>query len=121
MAIYTVKQGQLVKAADTLEQFTGRDLIDDYDQLLRSNGFVVAEEQAHAYMRYVRLTGARPSPVLHGIKYVFDVAIDNDSVEYILVTDDLGAYLDVVRMLEPLVNRGIRLEQELERETLFSQ
>lgn len=116
MAIYTVEQGQLVKVAATLEDYVGVELIHDYDIYLRQQGFSLIDEQVHAYQMHTRYGLVRTGLAMPDITYIFDVTVNDDSVEYIVIPNDLGVYLDVLKKLEPLVNRGLRLQAELARE-----
>ncbi|WP_312960082.1 hypothetical protein [Stutzerimonas nitrititolerans] len=116
MGIYEAKQGQLVKVAATLEEYLGLDCIDDYEKFLKQQGFRIAEEEAGAYIVLTRGLPARADAAMASVRFIFDVAIDDDTVEYIMVDDDLDAYLTVLAKLEPMVARGLRAEQAFERE-----
>ncbi|WP_312921120.1 hypothetical protein [Stutzerimonas nitrititolerans] len=115
MAIYTVQNGQLIKVAATLEEFVGQELIEDYDEYLAGQGFYVLEKEVNAYTMLRRHDSASAPEALGQVRYIFDIEISDDSVEYIFVADELGDLLAVIGQLEPLVAKGLRLESEFEQ------
>ncbi|WP_301361859.1 hypothetical protein [Stutzerimonas nitrititolerans] len=115
MAIYTVQNGQLIKVAATLEEFVGQELIEDYDKFLAGQGFYVLEKEVNAYTMLSRREEGGAPGELAKVRYIFDVEVSDDSVEYIFVEDELGDLLAVIGKLEPLVAKGLRLESEFEQ------
>lgn len=108
MAVYGVQKGELVQLAETLEQMLSPDLArwEEYDDLLRGLGMSLHAEVGDAYKLYRRHRHDDPWPEgkLPGVKFMFDLSIDGDSFDYILIDASLPNYLAVLRLLEPLVN-----------------
>jgi HPt (histidine-containing phosphotransfer) domain-containing protein len=117
MAVYQIEKGELVEVGATLEELLREDWADweDYEELLKKLKLSLYDEVSDVYKMYRRPDGAQNSPLgeLPGIKYVFDVNIDGDNFDYILLSDRLPEYLAVMRLLEPLVNRDQLLRQEV--------
>lgn len=122
MAVYKVEKGELVKVGDTLESMVRADLAgwDDFDEdlMYKGLGFVRYDDEDGVYVLYRRSEADRAPDELPGVMYVFDVNIDESNVDYILVTSALPDFLSVVKMLEPLVARKLRLDAEFEKEEL---
>lgn len=122
MAVYKVEKGELVKVGETLESLVRDDLANwenfDEDLMYKGLGFVRYDEEDGVYTLYRRSETDRPADELPGVMYVFDVNIDESNMDYILVTESLPEYLAVVKMLEPLVARKLRLDAEFEKKEL---
>lgn len=122
MAVYKVEKGELVKVGETLESMVRADLAgcDDFDEdlMYKGLGFVRYDDEDGVYVLYRRSEADRAPDELPGVMYVFDVNIDESNVDYILVTSALPDFLSVVKMLEPLVARKLRLDAEFEKEEL---
>lgn len=122
MAVYKVEKGELVKVGDTLESLVRADLAGwgdfDEDLMYKGLGFVRYDDEDGVYVLYRRSEADRAPDELPGVMYVFDVNIDESNVDYILVTSALPDFLSVVKMLEPLVARKLRLDAEFEKEEL---
>lgn len=122
MAVYKVEKGELVKVGETLESMVRAGLAewDDFDDdlMYKGLGFVRYDEEDGVYVLYRRSETDRAPDELPGVMYVFDVNIDESNVDYILVTSALPDFLSVVKMLEPLVARKLRLDAEFEKEEL---
>lgn len=122
MAVYKVEKGELVKVGETLESMVRADLAgwDDFDEdlMYKGLGFVRYDDEDGVYVLYRRSETDRAPDELPGVMYVFDVNIDESNVDYILVTSALPDFLSVVKMLEPLVARKLRLDAEFEKEEL---
>ena len=122
MAVYKVEKGELVKVGETLESMVRADLAgwDDFDEdlMYKGLGFVRYDEEDEVYVLYRRSETDRAPDELPGVMYVFDVNIDESNVDYILVTSALPDFLSVVKMLEPLVARKLRLDAEFEKSEL---
>lgn len=107
MAVYGVEKGELVVLAETLEAMLCPELADweDFDDLLKGLGLWVHDEVGDAYKLYRRQAHDEswPEGKLPGVKFVFDVNVDGDSIDFILVGDRLPDFLAVLRLLEPLV------------------
>lgn len=106
MAVYRLEKGELVLLAETLEDMLCPELAawDDFDDLLRGLGMWLHEEVGDAYRLYRRSGDVHtPEGRLPGVKYMFDVNIDGDNIDYILIGDRLPDYLAVLRLLSPLV------------------
>ncbi len=119
MAVYKVEKGELVKVGETLESMVRADLAgwDDFDEdlMYKGLGFVRYDDEDGVYVLYRRSEADRAPDELPGVMYVFDVNIDESNVDYILVTSALPDFLSVVKMLEPLVARKLRLDAEFEK------
>lgn len=122
MAVYKVEKGELVKVGETLESMVRAALAgwDDFDEdlMYKGLGFVRYDDEDGVYVLYRRSEADRAPDELPGVMYVFDVNIDESNVDYILVTSALPDFLSVVKMLEPLVARKLRLDAEFEKEEL---
>lgn len=122
MAVYKVEKGELVKVGETLESMVRADLAgwDDFDEdlMYKGLGFVRYDDEDGVYVLYRRSEADRAPDELPGVMYVFDVNIDESNVDYILVTSALPDFLSVVKMLEPLVARKLRLDAEFEKSEL---
>ena len=122
MVVYKVEKGELVKVGETLESMVRADLAgwDDFDEdlMYKGLGFVRYDDEDGVYVLYRRSEADRAPDELPGVMYVFDVNIDESNVDYILVTSALPDFLSVVKMLEPLVARKLRLDAEFEKEEL---
>ena len=122
MAVYKVEKGELVKVGETLESMVRADLAgwDDFDEdlMYKGLGFVRYDEEDEVYVLYRRSETDRAPDELPGVMYVFDVNIDESNVDYILVSESLPEFLAVVKMLEPLVARKLRLDAEFEKSEL---
>jgi len=120
MAVYKVVKGELEKVGETLEGLVREDLANwenfDEDLMYKGLGFVRYDEEDGVYTLFRRSETDRPADELPGVMYVFDVNIDESNMDYILVTDALPEYLAVVKMLEPLVARKLRLDVQLDKE-----
>ncbi|ASL27365.1 hypothetical protein [Azotobacter chroococcum] len=107
MAVYGVEKGELVLLAETLESMLCQELANwkEFDDLLKDLGLWVHDEVGDAYKLYRRQAHAEswPEGRLPGVKFIFDVNVDGDSIDYILVGDRLPDFLAVLRLLEPLV------------------
>lgn len=119
MAVYVVEKGELVKKGETIEEMVRTDWAEweDYE-----NGFLGDllkfrryDEEYNVYRLYRRENIDRPTGELPGVRYIFDVNIDDSNMDSILVNDSLPDFLAVLRMLEPLANRQARLDAEFEK------
>lgn len=120
MAVYKVEKGELVKVGDTLEGMVRSDWAEWEDF---EDGFLGAllkfrlyDDADDVYRLYRREEAERPDGELPGVKYIFDVNIDGSNFDYILVEDSLPQFLAVMRMLEPLATRKVRLDAEFEKQ-----
>jgi len=118
MAVYEVVKGELVKVAAQLEDLLLPELadIEDYEVglLQKKLGFIVYDEVADVYKLFRRGGLESAKGKLPGIRFIFDVSIDESAIDSILVMDDsLPDFLAVMRMLEPLVNRTASLRKEV--------
>jgi hypothetical protein len=118
MAVYQIEKGELVEVGATLEGMLREDWAnwEDYEELLKNLKLSLYDEVTDVYKMYRRPDGVQNSACgeLPGIKYVFDVNIDGDNFDYILLSDRLPEYLAVMRLLEPLVNRDQAIRQEVQ-------
>lgn len=107
MAVYGVEKGELVLLAETLEQMLCQELAlwNEFDDLIRDLGMWLHDEVGDAYKIYRRPSHDEqwPEGKLPMVKFMFDVNVDGDSIDYILIGDRLPDYLAVLRLLEPLV------------------
>lgn len=107
MAVYGIEKGELVQLAETLESMLSPELAgwSDFDDLLSGLGMGLYDEVGDAYRLYRRhcYDEAWPEGKLPGVKFVFDVNVDGDNFDLILIGDRLPDYLAVLRLLEPLV------------------
>jgi hypothetical protein len=119
MAVYKVEKGELVKAAETLESLVRDDWAEweDFENVFLGDllKFRLYDEVDGVYRLYNRLDAARPEGELPGVRYLFDVNLDDSNLDYILVTDSLPDFLAVMKMLEPLAARKVRLDAEFEK------
>lgn len=120
MAVYQVVKGELDKVGETLEGLLRADLTewDDWEEDVMSKGlqFHRYDEEEGVYRLYRREDVQRPAGELPGIRYVFDVNIDDSNIDYILVEDSLPQFLAVMKLLEPLAARKARLDAEFEKQ-----
>lgn len=117
MAVYTVENGQLKRAAEDLEDYTSQEWdgqwgVDDY---IRSMGFTLWDDAKDVYGHYQRGPKTR-NKFLPGIHYLFHVEAHGELMDYILVSDHLPDYLAVMAMLEPLRLRDAELRKEVDAE-----
>ncbi len=107
MAVYGIEKGELVQLAETLESMLSPELAgwSDFDGLLSGLGMGLYDEVGDAYRLYrrQRYDEAWPEGKLPGVKFMFEVNIDGDNFDVILIGDRLPDYLAVLRLLEPLV------------------
>ncbi|QIB50311.1 hypothetical protein [Pseudomonas sp. OIL-1] len=109
MAIYKVEQGQLVWVANDLEHIVGADWQDEddsNDEFFGRLGFGKYDEVLDVYTMYRRWEKGGQEEMA-GARWMFDVNIDGDNFDLILV-DSLPGYLTVMSMLEPVVNHVLR-------------
>lgn len=123
MAVYKIEGGELVKFGDTLEGLVRADWA-EWENF--ESGFLgdllkfrLYDEAEDVYMLYRREDADRPDGELPGVKYLFDVNLDDSNLDFILVEDSLPQYLAALRLLEPLATRKIRLDAEFEKKALF--
>jgi hypothetical protein len=119
MAVYKVEKGELVKVGDTLEGLVREDWA-EWENF--ESGFLgdllkfrLYDEADDVYLLYRREDAARPEGELPGVKYLFDVNIDESNMDFILVEDSLPQFLTVLKLLEPLATRKVRLDAEFEK------
>lgn len=119
MAVYKVEKGELVKVGETLESMVRDDWAEweDFENAFLGDllKFRLYDEADGVYRLYNRLDAARPEGELPGVRYLFDVNLDDSNLDYILVTDSLPDFLAVMKMLEPLAARKVRLDAEFEK------
>lgn len=126
MAVYRVEKGGLVRVGETLEELVKPSLANwenfDDDLMYKGLGFVRYDEEDGVYVLYRRDAAVRAADELPGVVYVFDVNIDESNIDYILIdaAEALADFLAVVKMLEPLAARKLRLDAELEKERLLN-
>jgi hypothetical protein len=115
MAVFKIERGELVRVSETLEAMLRPDWADweEYDDFIRVMGFIQYDDVVGVYRLYRREEFERPEGELPGVRYLFDVDIDGSNIDYILVGDDLPAYLRVLELLEPLVRRHERLQADI--------
>ncbi|WP_296276760.1 hypothetical protein [Pseudomonas sp. UBA7530] len=118
MAVYEVVKGELVKVAAQLEDLLLPELahVEDYEVglLEKRLGFIVYDDVEDVYKLFRRGRLENAEGKLPGVRFIFDVSIDESAMDSILVKEDsLPDFLAVMRMLEPLVNRAATLRQEL--------
>lgn len=126
MAVYRVEKGGLVRVGETLEELVKPSLANwenfDDDLMYKGLGFVRYDEEDGVYVFYRRDAAVRAADELPGVVYVFDVNIDESNIDYILIdaAEALADFLAVVKMLEPLAARKLRLDAEFEKERLLN-
>lgn len=126
MAVYKVEKGGLVKVGESLEALVKPSLANwenfDDDLMYKGLGFVRYDEEDGVYVLYRRDDAVRAADELPGVVYVFDVNIDESNIDYILIdaAEALPDFLAVVKMLEPLAARKLRLDAEFEKERLLN-
>lgn len=115
MAVFKVVRGELERVAETIEALVREDLADwqEYDEFLASLGFIKYLEVEDVYRLARRENIDRPLGELPGVRYLFDVDIDGSNIDYILVGDDMPAYLRTVELLEPLVRLHDRVSAQV--------
>ncbi|SFP29095.1 hypothetical protein SAMN05216601_10874 [Ectopseudomonas composti] len=120
MAVYKVEKDELVKVGENLEDMVRSDWADweNFEDIFLGEQlkFRLYDDATGVYRLYRREEAKRPDGELPDVKYIFDVNVDGSNFDYILVEDSLPQFLAVMRMLEPLAARQVRLEAEFEKE-----
>lgn len=120
MAVYKIGNGKLALVAESLDNILPPALAEweDWDGLMDATGFTLLDEVDDVYRCYRRMSSRIESVEgqLHGVAYMFDVMIDDSNMDYILLSNRLPEYLEVLRLLEPLVNRSVAMREEVKRQ-----
>lgn len=125
MAVYGLEKGELVVLAETLEEMLCPELAawEVYDDLMGALGLGQWDEVEGAYTLYRRARFEQdwPQGKLPGCKFLFQVEVDGENIDYILIGDRLPDYLAVLRVLQPLVDAARDLAQRSEQMRLDEQ
>ncbi|WP_314407377.1 hypothetical protein [Pseudomonas kuykendallii] len=117
MAIYTLKGGVYSKVAEDISEMLPVEMVawEDWDALMRQLGFIRYDEVSGGYRLWMRTHGSmeRHDKTMLGCKYMFDVDLDEETLNLVLVDDNLPDFLMMMRELQPLVLRGEALEREM--------
>ncbi|MFJ3259860.1 hypothetical protein ACIPK7_06360 [Pseudomonas sp. NPDC086581] len=116
MAVYEVKQAELVRVAEQIDEVfhADWDKCGSVENALLKAGFIPHDEVSSAYIVFRRLgPGLRERKDLPGTAYVW-VLDELCSMDIVLAGDSLPDYLMMMRLLEPVVRRAKALEKELE-------
>lgn len=107
MSVYHFEQGKLVKLADDIDELLG----DDIDQGYRSAGWSISEDVEGAYVLYAASGMKQKVSPLQQYAYAFMIEDFNGTLPWtIWVRDDLVEYLEVMRLIQPLI---VRVQQQV--------
>ncbi len=111
MSVYHIQKGQLVKLCEEVIE-----LLDDTFEggdVLEQAGWEEIEQVEGAYALYAPRKPSRLNTGLRSYAYFFHIESANSEFPWVLlVKDDLGEYLEAMRLMQPLITRSLYLEQE---------
>lgn len=111
MSVYHLQDGKLVKLCEEVI-----DLFDDTlerGDLLEQAGWEEVDQIEGAYTLYAPRKPSRSNNALRSFAYFFRIEDANYEFPWVLlVRDDLGEYLEAMRLMQPLLSRALFLEQE---------
>lgn len=115
MAVYLLKQAELVRIADQIDEVfkADWDFCGSLENALRLAGFSPHDAVPGAYRVFRRLgNDLEKRKALPDIAYVW-ILDELCSMDIVLATDSLPDYLVMRQMMEPVVRRAREIEEEV--------
>lgn len=112
MSVYHLQDGKLVKLCEeVIELFDSEPL--ERGNLLDQAGWEEVEQVDGVYVLYAPRKPSRFNTALRSYAYFFHIeSVGSEYPWVLLVKDDLGEYLEAMRLMQPLFSRSLFLEQE---------
>jgi|GEM_PF-6724736 len=112
MSVYHLQDGKLVKLCEeVIELFDSEPL--ERGDLLEQAGWEEIEQVEGAYALYAPCKPSRLNTGLRSYAYFFQIESANGDFPWVLlVKDDLGDYLEAMRLMQPLFTKAMLQEQE---------
>ena len=118
MAVYKFNGGAFQRVGEDLGEMVPAHLLSSTELhgVMSEAGFLLSDDIDDAVSIYRRAPVAGGVHYLPGVRWVFDVSVDGEAIDSVLVGDSLPDYLALLGLLQPLITRRRELAAEVSAE-----
>lgn len=118
MAVYKFNGGAFQRVGEDLGEMVPAHLLEaaEVQRGMAAVGFWLSDAIGDSVSIYRRAPVAGGVHYLPGVRWVFDVSVDGEAIDSVLVGDSLPDYLALLGLLQPLIARRRELAVEVSAE-----
>lgn len=118
MAVYKFNGGVFQRVGEDLGDLVPAHLLDaaELHVMMMGIGFLLSDDIGGVVMTYRRAPAGGGVHYLPGVRWVFDVSVDGEAIDWVLVGDSLPDYLALLGLLQPVITRRRELAAEVATE-----
>lgn len=118
MAVYKFNGGAFQRVGEDLGELVPAHLLEtaERQRAMGTVGFWLSDTVCDSVAIYRRAPAAGGVHYLPGVSWVFDVSVDGEAIDWVLVGDSLPDYLALLGLLQPLIARRRELAAEVSAE-----
>ncbi len=118
MAVYKFNSGALQRVGEDLGELVPAYLVDtpELHAAMMAVGFLLSDDIDGAVLIYRRAPAVSGVHYLPGVRWVFDVSVDGEAIDWVLVGDSLPDYLALLALLQPVIARRREIVAEVDAE-----
>lgn len=118
MAVYKFNGGAFQRVGDDLGEMVKAHLLGsaEVQRAMDAIGFWLSDAIGDSVLIFRRAPATGGVHYLPGVRWVFDVSVDGEAIDSVLVGDSLPDYLALLGLLQPLITRRRELAAEVSAE-----
>lgn len=118
MAVYKFNNGEFQRVGEDLGELVPAHLLSSTELhgVMINAGFWLSDDIDGTVSIYRRAPAGGGVHYLPGVRWVFDVSVDGEALDSVLVGDSLPDYLALLGLLQPLIARRRELAVEVNAE-----